>query len=152
MTTEGVPDKGPVGLGGWLILPILGLFATIVMTARGTLEILPVIEQVQAATDMPAGLLEFLWIEVAANLLLILIVVWTMILLFRKSRLFPNAYIFFLIFAAVVVIGDTLVAHYMFDVELDNVMIRDAARSVIVCMIWIPYMLVSVRVKNTFVN
>lgn len=154
MTDDNVADKGPVGLGGWLILPILGLFGSIIFTGKSILEILPVIQDLQAAEPgtLPAGLLEFIWIEVAANAVIILAVLWTLFLLFQRSRLFPKVYIFFMAFSAVVVIGDSLVAIYMFDVDAGPTVVRDLVRSVVGCAIWIPYMLVSVRVRNTFVN
>ncbi|RJF87612.1 DUF2569 domain-containing protein [Oleomonas cavernae] len=147
-----VAAEGPVGIGGWLILPIIGLIGSCLLTGYSLLQSLPDIEALMAATDLPEGLYTFVLIELAANVALIVLALGTLARLFAKSRRFPATYISWLVFSLVVVVGDTLVATLVFDIASDDQSIKDIVRTVAACAIWIPYTLVSVRVKNTFVH
>jgi hypothetical protein len=147
-----VAAEGPVGIGGWLILPIIGLIGSCFLTGYNLLQSLPDIQYLMTAPDLPEGLYSFVLIELAANVALIVLALGTLVLLFTTSRRFPATYIFWLAFSLVVVVADTLVASLVFEIASDGQSIKDIVRAVAACAIWIPYTLVPVRVKNTFVN
>ena len=85
-----------------------------------------------------------------------MILVWIFIdyLYFSKKKVFPNWYIGIIVFSLAFVIIDTLVIHFAFPdagaFSTDTIM--NIARSMTAALIWIPYMLVSRRVKATFVK
>ncbi|HHQ4304972.1 TPA: DUF2569 family protein [Serratia fonticola] len=48
--------------------------------------------------------------------------------------------------------SNVAISHYQYGVEVDSDMLTSMARTLIGACIWIPYFLVSVRVKRTFVR
>lgn len=153
-------NSEPRGLGGWLVLVMIGLIVspirigilvgTIVLSLfqGGTWEVLttPGSEHYH---PLWAPLLIF---ELAINGAFILAGVALLALFFAKSRRFPRMFILYvaisLIFQIVdYVLGEQIPAVAAAGAE-SNV---EIARTVITAVIWVPYMLVSKRVKNTFV-
>lgn len=161
VTTSGQQD-GPAGLGGWLILVGLGtvlspfrLGALIVQTylplfSDGTWEALttPGSEQYQV---LWAPLLIFELVGNAGFLLAYLVLA---LLFFRKSRFFPRVYIALSLLNLCFIVVDAWFASYVLTEEpmFDPDTARELTRSVVAICIWVPYMLVSKRVKNTFVR
>jgi hypothetical protein len=159
MSQTETANDGPKGLGGWLILPIVGLvLSPIRMVYQFVTDLLPVIDPVVWArlTDatrpghqpMLAPLIGF---EVVANIAMFAFTLVLMWFFFHKSRRTPRLYIIWLALLAVVQIGDSALASSA-GLPMDYESVRDVARSVITAAIWIPYFLVSKRVKNTFVE
>lgn len=144
--------SAPSGLGGWLILPIIGLFLTpLVVVYHMTTSLLPAFAP-EVWSQITPALKAFLIAEVVANVAVIALSVLCLVLMFRKSRRLPATIIALYLFGLVIVIADSIVANALFDIEIGPDGMRDIARSVIGCAIWIPYFRVSKRVKNTFVN
>ena len=73
---------------------------------------------------------------------------------FRKSRLFPRCYIGFMLFMALGMTLDQLLASMIPSVSQESKPedLRDLIRIYIACFVWIPYFLKSKRVKVTFVQ
>lgn len=146
------------GIGGWLILPMLGLILSpfvMLYTLWDTPESLANLPYLNAEQAT------MLVLETIANAAIgILAPVALLVLFFRKLRIFPFWYIVFLIGNAAFIFVDLIVGYVLFaDIYdsgavkfFDRDTIRTIVSSVSAVVIWVPYMLISERVKNTFVN
>ncbi|MBY5920206.1 DUF2569 domain-containing protein [Ferrimonas balearica] len=154
-------DPGPVGLGGWLILVGIGVCIApirLFMELRfypelftdGTFEVI---------TDLNLESYHPLWGpliigELAFNLVMLVATLVLIGLYFTRHHWFPRLYIIvllsFLLFIPLDIWVTTLVLPDMpvWDKETADQMMR----TVVSCAIWVPYMLRSRRVKNTFVR
>jgi hypothetical protein len=156
---QAVPAKPPLtGIGGWLILVMLGMFGSIglqlvgLTSAGDTFGILGNLSGPQA---------NLVVIEFIANLVIFL--AWPialLVLFFNKDRKFPRLYIWWMAVSAVFVFLDLAASYIMFhDVYeaggtsfFDRDTLRSMGGALAGVCIWIPYMVNSVRVKNTFVK
>ncbi len=151
-----------VGLGGWLVLPILGLFIAPIrlgfmlwtghlpIFTDGTWELL---------TSAGSASHHFLWapllvFEVAGNLTMITLCAVALVLAFRRSRRFPGLMVGYYLFALVFAVADTIAAEAIPGIaELSETeSLGDVGRAIIAAGIWVPYMLLSKRVRATFVE
>lgn len=157
-----VEVTGPRGIGGWLILPLLGLFLTPIWIAIGTVQNIQVFRDpaVWSALTSP-GSPDYhpLWapviiFEIAANVVMVAFAVVLIWLFLKKSRRIPTLMIVWLVTLLVVQIVDQAFARQIPAVaaEPDPQGFRDMVRAVIGVVIWVPYFLKSKRVKNTFVE
>jgi hypothetical protein len=92
--------------------------------------------------------------EIVINLGFIAFSIYLLYLFFRKSSRFPRAYILISIAGFAFVLTDALAAQIVLPEQplLDADTARELGRSAISAAIWIPYMLFSKRVRNTFVR
>jgi hypothetical protein len=155
---ESVED-GPKGFGGWLILPMIGLIISpFTMGFQFFNDLLPALnaDVWRKLTDaslpghrpMLAPLIIF---EVVANVAMFaftLVVAW---FFFNKSRRTPRLYVIWMALLAATQIIDAIMVSSV-GLPVAGSSGRDIIRSVIAGAIWIPYFLVSKRVKNTFVE
>jgi len=119
------------GIGGWLIIPIIGLFLSIILVLYDLLSMNAIYE-----FDFYIGLLSLLDIG------LLILVITSLVLVFNKKKSAPKLIIAFYITN---IILQTVVA----------VLIEDysgIAAPWVGGAIWILYFLKSKRVKNTFIN
>lgn len=155
-------SDGPSGLSGWLVLVCIGLILTPIRLAFFLLQTYPPIFRdgtYQLLTTPGGENYHPYWgplmiTEIAVNIGFIVTALVLLFLFFRKSWWFPKIYV-----ALVLVnLGFMLVDAYAVTLILptqplfDEETAREFGFSVIVAMIWIPYMLISKRVKNTFVD
>jgi Protein of unknown function (DUF2569)/SurA N-terminal domain len=161
--------RGPSGLGGWLLVPIIGLFATaIAAVTLAAVYLVPVMDS-QTWSRFTAPGESRLWLpyfifEIFCSAVLFFGAIASLVLLFRKRRALPLLIICFWGFAFIALEIDALVG-----LLYGPQMIPDAAlraeigwttanlvialvAGVILSAIWIPYFLFSARVKNTFAN
>ena len=156
-----IPENSSPGLaiGGWLILPAIGLIVS-------PLRIL--IESVTSLTDgsYSASTFSFLWndtsleysqellglicVELLVNVLLFSGTIVIAILFFKKRSSVPKLMVAYFGITFLVLFIDSLLAD-MF-VEESMFVAEDIFKSLIAACIWIPYFIVSKRVKNTFVH
>jgi hypothetical protein len=150
-------DRSPAGLGGWLLLVALGVVTRPLALIRYFVIHGPNYfdQRVWLNVTIPgqsqyhpltAPLLAF---EVAGNTMLFVLSVLTAVLFFRKRRQFPAVIIFMLTAIVVVLIIDSAMAY---SIPFTDKSLTGLAQSAIAAGIWIPYFLVSKRVKNTFVR
>ena len=163
---ETVATSGPQqplsGLGGWLILVAIGvvmsplqMLATLLQTyvpffQGGTWEALttPGSEQYHALWA-PLIIFEFI-----GNLGLFVACVVLLFLFFKKSRFFPRTYIAIALVNLCYLVLDAwfvsfvLTSESMFDPDTT----REIVRSLVTTAVWGTYMLISDRVRNTFVE
>ena len=170
----GPEAAGPVGIGGWLMLPALGLVLFPVQLVLGLVEAgsetdgptwrslwdflqLGPLGWSQSLAADPWGwaLLGFGIVGMALVLTLLvadLLCIWLMI---RRSRHFPRL-ISALYVGAALLTGLILAMTFVFPGEFADRDRQDLggalAAAVVSCAIWLPYFRLSRRVRNTFVR
>lgn len=150
------------GLRGWLILVGIGVVISPLRIGAMMLMTYPPIFQTDTwalLTTPGSEHYNALWApiiiaEIAINGLQFLACLYMIYLFFAKKAAFPKWYIGLSLFVTAFIVIDAFAVKMvlpespMFDLET----LRELVRSVIGCAIWIPYMLVSKRVKATFTN
>ena len=124
-------NKKLKGIGGWLILPIIGLFISIPILLYDLLSANAVYE-----FNFYMGILSFL------DIALLILVVIALFSIFNKKRYAPQIMISFYVANLII----QLVISYLVD-DYEGIL-----SPIIGCVVWIPYFLYSKRVKNTFVK
>ncbi|MBP6082391.1 DUF2569 domain-containing protein [Providencia sp.] len=146
------------GFGGWLILPMLGIILSIfVLPATIYAQNIEVIEYWDALTNPLSDSFiplfkELIYFEILGNSILYSVLLFLCYVFFTKKKIAIKVYIFFQLFSLVLVVSDIVLAMTLLDLEFEPSDIKDISRVLVSCAIWIPYFLLSVRVKNTFVN
>jgi len=145
-------------IGGWLILIAIGLIVTpprvlYFMISNNLFD-----QTVwNALMDPGSGMYHSLWptaiiYELLSNLFMCGMAVFCLVLLYNKRDIFPRVMIVYLASNVLLQLGDYLVTSGIPAVDHnDNESAMEFFRSVIASAIWIPYMLKSTRVKETFV-
>ncbi len=152
------PGKAVSGIGGWLLLPLLGICLS---PLTGAWNLWSLRENLGLVGQFPIHQGSFIILETLANALLQIIApIYLLAQMLQKRWTFPRLYQIWLGTSLVVVVLDLILAYLIFPevfasgaAELfDRETIRTLTQSVFGVAIWIPYMARSVRVKNTFVN
>ncbi|HEY3645461.1 MAG TPA: DUF2569 domain-containing protein [Gammaproteobacteria bacterium] len=164
-STQAAPQaaatEGPVGLGGWLILPAIGMFVNLLLLAYNLLGLAALSSGQTADAIATSGIdihdpawARLVAYEFGSNSLLLLLIVGLLVLFFTRSWLFPGAFIAFLALNLAIRFGDLMLAHGVatLDTNGDNNSYVELMRPVLYCVIWIPYFLKAVRVRNTFIR
>ena len=157
MSDEAI-SQGPKGLGGWLILPLIGLVATAGIQIVGLGSIAEMLDLAGQLGGLRGGLI---YVEILGNFVIFLAT--PLVLLFlavTKSYNFPRGFILYSIVGAAFFFLDLLATWVLFqDVFaagqaefFDRETLRGVIGSLAGLFIWIPYMNRSVRVKNTFIH
>lgn len=152
----------PVGLGGWLILPILGLIASpFIITHSLYNDFLPIFgdDYWLALTTPGTETYHYLWspfliFEILFNSIFALFSLFLLFLMFKKSHKLPKLIIIYYIANLLFVVSDFYLLNMIPVVAAqatDPAVIKEIVIALIGTLIWVPYFLVSTRVKNTFV-
>ena len=153
-------EKSLQGIGGWLILVAIGLIVSPLKILSGMiLGYAPLVgdgtwsmmtDPTSASFSLSFVLLAIF--EIAANMGLVVFAVALIVLFFRTSESFPSWFIVFLLSALFISLIDAGLTWLAFPEEpmFDPETVAGLARQTMVCLIWIPYMLVSKRVEATF--
>lgn len=144
------------------MLVLVGLIATPIKIILLVMTTYPEIFSTgawEALTNQESEAYSQLWAPIIIGELLIncgMILVWiyTGYKFFTKSRNFPKWYIAITVFSLVFIIADAFSLKLVLPSEpvFDPDTIKELSRSVIMAVIWVPYMLVSKRVKATFIK
>lgn len=150
------------GLGGWLILVGIGV---IVSPLRLALEIGPLFYSLftngsfEYLTTPGTEAYHQLWwpllmFELVFNVLMLIAAVGLIYLFFSKHYLFPKVYIAVALISLVFIPLDAWFGSFVITDEamFDPETTKEFVRVLIGAAIWVPYMLVSERVKATFVE
>jgi hypothetical protein len=155
-------SRVPSGVGGWLILVVLGLIFSSLRTTYVLLTTYwPVFRdrkwQMLTTPESPAY--HHLWgpliaYETIGSLIGLVLALTTLVMLLRKSKNTPSFAIGWFAYAAVFGVVDYFFADLIPYVAQhpDPDGIKELARGLVAAAIWIPYFLVSKRVKATFVK
>jgi hypothetical protein len=158
-TLEARPSAGPKGIGGWLILPFLHLVTTIVFTG---LNIFPLLQDWFSLIGLlldPVNRWMFLPIVISSvsAMAAILLAACALAMMFLKKRMLPWLMICFYSMMLLATLVDwVLFSQYPelrepYADDLGQARI-DLVRAIVAAAIWIPYFLVSKRVKATFIE
>lgn len=144
-----LPPKPLEGFGGWLILPMIGVclspIRTLADAATSMAQYGPVLE-------LPNGK-AVVAIEVACNLVLLALQIVTLVAMFGRRSTFPKLFTWVWITAIVLPLLDMVAVSTLLRVPFAALIDADMARvamAAVVMGLWVWYMHVSVRVKNTF--
>jgi len=90
--------------------------------------------------------------ELVGNLGIVIAGLWLLDLFFRRSPSFPACFIALTLFVPIFILTDAWLATQIHPDEpfWDPTTIRNMARTTMGALIWVPYMLVSKRVRATF--
>jgi uncharacterized membrane protein len=150
-----------LSIGGWLILVVIGLVVTpirigiILVTTH-----IPIFRDGSWALLTSPGATAYhpywapiLVFEIIGNLLSMVLAFVTLVHLFRRSKRTPKLAISWYAWGVALVLIDTLAGNLIPAVAAhsDPDEVKEIARSIFAALIWIPYFLVSKRVKATFV-
>jgi hypothetical protein len=161
---DAAPARPPVsGIGGWLLLPLIGLFIApcvwgFVLVQYVALALNPQVGAVFGNPDSPhyfPGWSFFIASVTTASLVLVVFTVWLLVDFFRKKRRVPKLMILLLCAGVVLSFG-----FHLFMLQAPPVLASSTSswgakgivQSLLAAAIWIPYFLKSERVANTFVN
>lgn len=155
------PD-GPSGIGGWLILPLIGVIVYPISISLLLINsFLPIFQEGiwQVLTTPGSEAYHKLWApliiyEITGNIVFILFSIFLALLFFSKSHRLPTLFIVYIALNCVFIVSDYAAGEFIPFVaeESDAESLGEVFRSIIAAAIWIPYFLASKRVKNTFVN
>lgn len=158
-----VVGDGPRGIGGWLLLPLLGLVGSLLQIGSALVTVyLPLFGEGggwQVVTDANDPNYHALWaplivFEIVTNVAFGGVIVVLLVFALKHSRRFPPLMIGYLAAGVVIAIVDSAWARSIPALASDEGVegVGQIARSIVGALIWIPYFRLSVRVKNTFVK
>ncbi|MDP0925640.1 DUF2569 domain-containing protein [Paracoccus onubensis] len=145
--------NGPSGIGGWLILPLLGLIAAAASTGFNLVQAFMQWDSIGAIIQGNEPSLLYLRLPVIASLaiglLAFALALFCLYLMLTRSSRTPNWMIGYYLFGVVVAVVEYLATRAITPSEAST-MIYSLSGAVIGLFIWIPYFRVSKRVANTF--
>jgi hypothetical protein len=149
------PSRDLEGISGWLLPVAIGLVISPLMILNNTVtNNLPVLTnpRLHAFLETHPAIEGLIVFEIATNLIFIAVLVALNVLFFKKKRSFPTYMILYLCLHLIVDAGDAVVAHALMPSVPVPAPLQAITRSFLAGLIWIPYLLVSRRVKVTFVH
>jgi len=161
-SNEIVEKENPKGLGGWLILVGISVVISPIITINEFYvsiepllneEVWDALTSDESETYHPL-LGSFLIGEIIVNFCVVVLEIYVIYLFFSKHYLFPKYYITIILLTLIIPLLDK----WAFSIIIEDVEIFDyetsitASRSLLYALIWVPYILISKRVKATFVE
>ncbi|SKC07370.1 Protein of unknown function [Kosakonia radicincitans] len=134
----------------WLFVPAIGLLVSliaIIVSINTTTKVL--MEHYSVIGTGPKALLIY---ELVFYIAMFAYTLFVCGLFFRKKRQLPRFYIGFLLIWLVFYGVDLLLAHYLIGLPFVFETVKALIRNAISAAIWVPYFLISGRVKRTFVR
>ncbi|WP_211234332.1 DUF2569 domain-containing protein [Paenibacillus taiwanensis] len=157
---EPLPPLGVSGLGGWLIFVQMGLFASVAMSVAGIYQSWDWVFSAQMWEVITTESWEYfhpllaptIIFEIVMNLVVGGLSIFALVQMYRKKSSFPKFIkILYILFAMIQIINYTLYMQIPLLNEISDMnSSKDMVRSILSCLIWIPYFNRSERVQNTF--
>lgn len=153
-------NAGPEGIGGWLILMTIGLVVTVLSNLLIVATTTRMLGNGNWAEFTTPGAAYYhplmgplLMFELIGNSAFALSALVMLVLLFTKSRWFPRGMIAMYV-ASVLFLGADLFIGMQVPAVAQEIgaSVTALVRAIFAAAIWIPYLLVSKRVRNTFVD
>ena len=151
----------PTGLGGWLVLVAIGLLLSLLrLFAFDVQTFVPIFRDGTWAIHTTPGSDAYhpLWapllvFELIGNAGFIVAQLGLLVLFFKRSRNFPRLYVWVALLNLPFILVDAWLGSFVLTDEpmIDPNTAKELARSIGTIAIWVPYMRVSRRVRNTFV-
>ncbi|MEO8066534.1 MAG: DUF2569 family protein [Flavobacteriales bacterium] len=145
-------------IGGWLILPSIGLSLgpmILVFSLFGFFRDIvgwPLLKAPWTATTvLQVGQVLFIYTEIMMNAILFFGNIGMLLLFFKRRSSVRVLMVTWYIVNLVILVFDSGVTVALFDVPLQSEAFSDISRALVAVAIWVPYFLVSERVKRTFV-
>lgn len=149
-------------IGGWLVLPAIGLVLTplvliVQIAANGYFDSGLWSSFKSSGYENWMGLNLLMGAEFAINIFLLIFTILLIILFFKKRTSIPNLMVIFYLINLFIPIYEYVVYSEFFSEALlteveDTESIKEIGKGILRAAIWVPYFLVSDRVKKTFVN
>jgi transglutaminase-like putative cysteine protease len=142
----------PKELGGWLILPIIGLVLSAGKIAYSLISTGYFLSSTWHVYDTQTEHIPFtilLWMELTGNSIMVFLSLFCLLLIFKKRDILPLYMKILYISSLVLVTMDGVFAHALFPSTAMD--FKEISRAFIAACIWVPYFSRSVRVKETFI-
>lgn len=150
------------GISGWLILVAIGIVATPIRIIMLMMATYPQIFSTgiwEALTTQGSAAYHPLWApiligEILVNSGMLLVWLYMAYLFFSRKAVFSKWYIGLAFFSLIFIVIDAFAVKIVFPSEpvFDPDTLKELVRSLFMVVVWVPYMLVSKRVKATFIN
>lgn len=155
--------QGPAGLGGWLVLVAIGRILGPIILLSAIYQVFSVYFQsglLAQLSDPDSNMYSVLWkpmvfFELIGNILLLGLSVLLIVLFFMKKKQFPIVYIGMMVLNVLIMLIDLIFIYQIqkaLALDLNITATSQLIAAIATSGVWIPYMLVSKRVKNTFIR
>lgn len=147
-------NKKPIPIGGWLIIPIIGIYVSPVLLLYQLFHIGYFSQSAWnnfLALHSSALLMgSFFYFELLFNLSVTAFSVFLIILQIKRRATLPTFYIWFRLISIVGLLIDTVLSVKVLNVNTGDY--SAVIREFVGVAIWVPYFMISTRVSETFVN
>jgi len=147
--------KNEVRIGGWLILVLIGLIITPIRLGITLFsDFFPMLDSMSLLDAYPS-LQIMIYTEGIGNIIFGISAIILLIIMSNKDRRFPKLMIAFYVANLIFVLVDAIYATQIPVIEQfvsSEDSLKEVVRAIIGTAIWVPYMMVSTRVKRTFVK
>jgi hypothetical protein len=154
-TFASISDADLEGLSGWLILVGISLVVSPLLTLNAALNLdlrFFLNPRFQAYRATHHGVEALVMFELITNLVLTAAVFGLNYLFFTRRKTFPTYMIAYLVTGFAIGLADTVATHISIPNAPPGAGYVTLARALISAAIWVPYFLVSRRVKATFIH
>ena len=151
----------PNGLGGWLACIGIGLIISQIYLLNNLTDSLSFFSTVEWDTLTTPGTESYnpLFVplaifEFSTNLGFIVLGFWVLTLFARESANFPKLYIWYMVVSLIIYVSDIWFVSFVLPSmkTFNPTTTAELSMNLIKIGIWVPYILLSKRVRNTFVN